>query len=83
MDRAGSGLCYLITLVATVILAVYGFMNVLKDKQKSENNDAVVQRQLRGFGLLVLAQIVLLFGASLCYGTSRAGLDVLRTLGLA
>lgn len=82
MDRGTYGLCYLITLVVGVVLGIYGFMDVLREKQNKESNDAVVQRQLRGFGFLVLAQIVLLVGLALCFGATRGLTNVLGTLGL-
>ena len=69
-----SKFCYLATLIVGVILAVWGFFDVLKEKQPREADSKVLQRQLRGFGFLVLSQVVLIVGVSLCFGAS-VGVD--------
>lgn len=63
-----SGICFLLVLVLAVALVIYGFVMLLKKQETNENDVTVLQRQLRGFGYLLLSQIVLVMGASLCIG---------------
>lgn len=64
-------LCYLIALLFAVALVVYGFMELLKEQQPSEKTQAeVISRQIRGFALIMLAQVVLVLGAAVCFGTT-------------
>jgi hypothetical protein len=60
--------CYLIIVVATVVLAIFGFLMILKKKKGDETDIQVIQRQIRGFAILVLSQLVMIAGLSLCYG---------------
>lgn len=70
-------ICFMITTILVVIIVIWGFMDVLKKKQPEETSDTeVISRQIRGFGFLVLAQIVGVLGAALC-----AGSGVLKGLG--
>jgi hypothetical protein len=59
-------LCYLAAIVVAVGLVVWGLFDILKPKQKGESDASVTQRQLRGFGYLVLAQIVISIGVAVC-----------------
>ena len=61
-------LCGAVILIIAAALAIYGFMEILKNKEKHENNTEMIQRQLKGFGMLILAQVVLLIGMGLCLG---------------
>ena len=64
-------LCYLVAILVAVALVVYGFMELLKEQQPSEKTQAeVISRQIRGFALIMLAQVVLVLGAALCFGTT-------------
>lgn len=71
MALDGAQLCYIIVLVAAVILVVYGFMDLLKKREKDEHSDTqVISRQIRGFAFIMLGQVVLVLGAMLCFGMS-------------
>jgi len=64
-------LCYVATVLAAVALVVYGLMDVLKKRQPKETSDSeVISRQIRGFGLLILAQIVLFLGGAICFAVT-------------
>ncbi len=65
-------LCGAVILIIAAALAIYGFMEILKNKQKHENNTEMIQRQLKGFAMLILAEVVLLVGMGLCLGLGGA-----------
>lgn len=60
------GLCYLVSVIASVGLIVWGLFDILKQKEKHETDFQVVQRQIRGFGYLILSEVVLIIGVVLC-----------------
>ncbi|MFW5895636.1 MAG: hypothetical protein ACOCT9_02710 [archaeon] len=71
MALDGTQLCYIIVLVAAVILVVWGFMELLRQRQKDEHTETqVISRQIRGFAFIMLGQVVLVLGAMLCFGMS-------------
>ncbi len=62
-----SSLCYIATIVVTIILVIWGFMDILKSKQTGETDTSeVISRQIKGFGFLVLGQLVLIIGIAIC-----------------
>ena len=62
-------LCYVVVLIVAVVFLIYGLVQVLKKREADESSDGeVMSRQLRGFGYVLLSQIVLLIGMSLCMG---------------
>ena len=64
--------CYLAVVVATVGIVVWGFMEVLKKRQPDETDElSTISRQIRGFGYLMLATIVLSIGAGSCDAISK------------
>lgn len=70
-----AGLCFLLVLAASIAMVIYGFSMVLRKKESNEVDGDVISRQLRGFGFLLLSQLVLIIGAALCVGLN---LDVLK-----
>ena len=60
--------CYLVVAAITIGLSVWGFIQIFQKQLASESDSQVLQRQLRGFALLVVAQIALFLGQSLCTG---------------
>lgn len=60
--------CFVLAIALSVGLVVYGFMQLLQKEKASENELQVIQRQLRGFAYLMLAQLLLVLGMSLCVG---------------
>ncbi len=73
-------LCYLLVLIVVVIMMIYGFMLVIKNEPEAlatggkENEEQVISRQLKGFGWLVLSQVILILGAMLCFNTGSMSL---------
>jgi len=69
MDCAS--LCYLVSIIAAIILLVMGFMDLIKKRQKNESSEEqVISRQIRGFAFIMLSQVVLILGAMLCFAFS-------------
>ena len=62
-------LCYLLILIIAICFLIWGFMDLLKKKQPYEKTQTdVISRQIRGFALIMVSQIVLLLGSAICYG---------------
>ena len=71
----GVQICTLVVIVIAVILAIYGFMEIFKSKQSNESSTTdTISRQIRGFGFLLLSQVVLVIGFMVCTGF-RGDLD--------
>lgn len=62
--------CYLVTSLVSVGLLIYGLLEILriKPKQDEPTEVSVISRQIRGFGLLMLAQVLIIVGGALCFG---------------
>lgn len=71
MDNGG--LCFLIVLVVSFALVVFGLIEIMSKQRANEVATDVPSRQLRGFGWLILAQIILAVGSALCVGTTMGG----------
>jgi len=72
MNTSLSAVCYLLVTALAVYYVVIGLMDLLKKKQSNEADDtAVISRQLRGMGYLVLANVVVILGAYVCMGSPR------------
>jgi len=76
MDNNGTQLCYLLMVIVSIGFLVWGFMDLLKKQQSGENDVQVIQRQIRGFAFIMIAQVVLVVGSMICFGMS-GGLDQL------
>ena len=59
-------ICSLIVIFASLVLMGYAFYTILKRKQTKETDIGVIQRQLRGFALLVIANFIAILGLTLC-----------------
>ena len=83
MDFNISSVCYLVAGIAAVALIVFGFWQIFKRQEAGETEIGVIQRQIRGFAWLILAQFVFSMGAALCpllsMSNGRRGNDILRT----
>lgn len=77
-----ASLCYIVVAVATIGLVIFGFNKILTPQQHSENDTQVIQRQIRGFAWLMLSQIVLVLGSSMCMGMGFTLRDVSRSLSM-
>ena len=81
MANDSAALCYLIVIIVSIGFLIWGFMDLLRKKQPHETTEAqVISRQIRGAGLLLLSQLVLVLGAALCYGAAgqKSPLDYLK-----
>jgi len=71
MATDSAALCYLIVLIVSIGFLIWGFMDLLRKKQHSETSETqVISRQMRGIGLLLLSQVILVLGTALCYGAT-------------
>lgn len=64
---AQNSLCYLVVIVVAFALVIFGLIELMSKKRAGEADADVQFRQLRAFGWLIVAQIVLAVGASLCF----------------
>ena len=62
-------LCSLVVMVAAATLTVLAFYHIFQQKKDSENDLNVIQRQIRGFALLMVANLVMILGMMLCAGS--------------
>ena len=69
MDSNKKG-CFIIVLVVSIAFLVYGFMDLMKQKNDEKGVERI-SRQLKGFAFIMLSQVVLVIGGALCTG----GLD--------
>ena len=76
-------ICYTLIIIISLVLLIWGFFDILKKKQPTEHSqDAVISRQLRGIGLLILSQVVLFLGVAMCFGVTGGGQSVKGMLGM-
>ena len=69
MASTATSLCSLAVMVAAAALTVYAFSHIFQKKHSKENDLNVIQRQIRGFALLMVANLIMLFGMMLCAGS--------------
>lgn len=78
MITGSTSLCYLIVVIISIGFLIWGFMDLLRKRQHSETTETqVISRQIRGAGLLLLSQVILILGIALCSGGSRSKLPFL------
>ena len=71
MATDSAALCYLIVLIVSIGFLIWGFMDLLRRRQASEKTEtSVISRQIRGAGLILLSQVILVLGTALCYGVA-------------
>ena len=61
-------LCSLAVMLAAATLTVFAFYHIFQKKDNKENDLNVIQRQIRGFALLMVANMVMFLGLMLCAG---------------
>ena len=61
-----SMVCLLAVVAVCLALVVMGLLGIMKKGKGQENDVQVIQRQIRGFGYIMLAQIALIIGVTLC-----------------
>jgi len=69
MASTGISLCSLLVMVAAVALFGYAYYHIFSQKQDGENDIQVIQRQIRGFALLMVANLTMIVGMTVCAGT--------------
>ena len=62
-------ICSLTVMVASAALTIFAFYHIFQKKQNKENDLNVIQRQIRGFALLMVANLVMILGMMLCAGS--------------
>lgn len=63
--------CYILIALAATACVVWGLMDILKKRLPTEDSDGeVISRQIRGFGILLLSQVLLILGGAICLGMS-------------
>jgi len=71
MATDSTALCSLIIIIVSIGFAIWGFMDLLRKRQHTETTETqVISRQIRGAGLLLLSQVILILGIQFCYGTT-------------
>lgn len=71
MAIAGGIICFVIAAIIAIALIVWGFIEIFKSQQVTESDVQVLQRQLKGFALLILASIIWVALGAVC-GTFAA-----------
>ena len=66
MDLSFSNVCFGIASIAAVVLVAVGFWQIFKQNEAGENDVQVIQRMIKGFAFLLLAQVVFSIGAAAC-----------------
>lgn len=61
-------LCSAVVVGLSVMAIAYAFSYIFKIKQPAENDLNVIQRQIRGFALLIVAKIIFVVGSLFCAG---------------
>lgn len=69
MSTTAISLCSLVIMVASAALTVLAFYHIFQQKKTSEGDLNVIQRQLRGFALLMVSNLVMILGMMLCAGS--------------
>lgn len=58
--------CSFTVMIAAVILIVVAFYNIFKNQTERETEIGVIQRQVKGFALIFVANLVIIVGTMLC-----------------
>ena len=64
-----SSLCSIIVMIISVILTIMAFFHIFQGQKTGESELNVIQRQLRGFALLIVANFVMMLGMVVCAGS--------------
>ena len=66
-------LCYLVAIIIALVFLIWGFMEIMKKRTHAEKASSdVISRQIRGFGWIMLSQIVLIVAFMFCQGFSES-----------
>ena len=69
MSNIAISLCSLVVMLIAAILVIYSFMQIFQLQKAGENDLNVIQRQIRGFAILIVANLVILLGSMVCAGS--------------
>jgi hypothetical protein len=56
-------------MLASALLTALAFHHIFQRPREGENDLRVIQRQIRGFALLMVSNIVMILGMMLCAGS--------------
>ena len=70
-------ICNIVTVVVGTAVLIWGYISILRKQQPDEPDVlAVISRQLRGFGTLLLSTVILSVGYAVCSGTFGKGITM-------
>ena len=69
MSSTSISLCSFAVMASSLALFVYAYYNIFQKKQAGENDLEVIQKQIRGFALLMVANLVMVIGMMICAGS--------------
>ena len=76
-------LCSIAVMLISCAIIIYAFYGIFREQVANENDMNVIQRQLRGFALLMVSNIVMVLGMLLCTGSLLPYfMEVAKTVGL-
>lgn len=78
----GRNLCYLVAFILAAGFLIWGFIELLKKPQAGESTTNAISRQLRGLGFIILSQVILIAGMSLCFSLGGGKADLKSLFGM-
>lgn len=72
-------ICYLFVLICAMVVAGHGLKCILKNDHEHEQLEKI-SIQIRGFGLLFVAQAIYIIGSALCFGVDNGFKAIPRAL---
>lgn len=64
-----TSLCSVLVMAISLILTIMAFYHIFQGQKPGESELNVIQRQLRGFALLIVANLVMMLGMVVCAGS--------------
>jgi hypothetical protein len=75
-------LCSALVFIVAVFILIWGLLDLLRRKQADELTDGqTISRQIKGLGMVLLANVVFVLGMGLCYGIGGGIEGMSRYLG--
>ena len=67
----GAQLCFILFMILALGFLAWGLSDLLRKRQPTEASTVdTISRKISGFGLIVVAQLVIMIGLIVCYGVS-------------
>ena len=74
--------CYIAAVLASIAILIWGLIDILKKRQPKESSEEeVISRQIRGFGMLLLSQMVFVIGGAICFGLAGGADKIFKDVG--